>query len=697
MKPKMTTPKRNKAQAMVEFAIALPILLLLVYGLIETGRLIFIYSSIVTASRQAVRYGSATGIGTNGVPRYRDCAGMREVANRADYLNAFDDGDVRIFYDSGAGVGKTEYCLGGIATDTKPTTTTLGDNKHRIVVQIDGDFNPLLPNLVPFIARTAAGGNPIRAISARTVLLSVAIDVPAAAGQEVTTTAVSTMPQPSLIGQSVTITVNVTGTANTPTGVVQISGTDTPCPLITLSGGTGSCTVTFNSEGDKTITATYTPTPNTNFLASSGSTTHTVMADTIVSITDLPDPSLVDESVDVAVVVTGGTTTPTGTVDIKEAGITLCTFTLSASGTGNCPVTFSSTGTKTLTAAYSGDTYHNQKISTEPHDVIIDAQTITQITGHTPNPSEINQAVTVSVKVLGMTIPTGTVEITGADTTCTITLSNGVGSCDVVFNSPGPKSITATYSGDADQDPSSTSVGHSVSLWPTVTTITADNPDPSSTGQTVTVSVSVTGGATAPTGTVAITGADTNCTITLPAASCNVVFNSTGTKTLIATYSGDSQHAPSDNSAAPASHLVTLPPVSNCNLVAFQSASLTKSGVTMSAVISNPTGAALQVSSITLLWNEPNGHQTGGDKTLKLLSASLAGTTFWSNATGITTTPYTVPLGTTINIPATPTSTIAFTFHQSYDNWKTTPPLEYISITLSGPPGCENRQFQISR
>jgi Flp pilus assembly protein TadG len=696
MKPKVTTPKRNKAQAMVEFAIALPILLLLVYGLIETGRLIFIYSTVVTASRQAVRYGSATGIGNSGVPHYRDCAGIKAAANKADYLNAFDDSDIRIFYDSGAGVGETEYCLGGIATDTKPTTTTLGDNKHRIVVRIDGDFNPIVPNLVPFIARTSAGGNPIRATSARTVLLSVAIEVPDVPGQEVTSLTVSDTPDPSLIGLPVTVTVTVSGTVNTPTGTVQISGADTNC-TITLSNGTGSCNVTFNSEGTKTITAIYIPTPNSNFLTSSGSTPHTVMADAIVSLTDLPDPSLVNDAVDVAVVVTGGTTTPTGTVDIKEGGITLCTITLSASGTGNCPVTFSSTGTKTLTAVYSGDAYHNPKNSTEIHDVIIDAQTITQITGHTPNPSEINQAVTVSVRVLGMTIPTGTVEITGADTTCTITLSNGVGSCDAVFNSPGPKSITATYSGDADQNPSSTSVGHSVSLWPTVTVITADNPDPSSTGQTVTVSVSVTGGATAPTGTVAITGADTNCTITLPAASCDVVFNSTGTKTLIATYSGDGQHAPSDNSAAPASHLVTLPPVSNCNLVAFQSASLTKSGSTMSAVINNPTGAALQVSSITVFWNQPDGHQTGGDKTLNLTSASLGGTVFWSDATGITTTPYTVPLATTINIPATPTSTIAFTFHQSYDNWKTTPPLEYISITLSGPPGCENRQFQISR
>ena len=57
-------PKKNKAQAMVEFALVLPILLMLLYGILEAGRLLFIYSTIVTASRQAVRYGSATGEGS---------------------------------------------------------------------------------------------------------------------------------------------------------------------------------------------------------------------------------------------------------------------------------------------------------------------------------------------------------------------------------------------------------------------------------------------------------------------------------------------------------------------------------------------------------------------------------------------------------------------------------------------------------
>src|SRR5688500_4473000 len=124
MKLKKLTPKKSKAQAMVEFAIALPILLMLLYGILEAGRLLFIYSSIVTASRQAVRYGTATGLGDNGVPRYQDCAGIRASADRADYLNSFTAEDVHIYYDqgpdplnTGVGINEVEFCLGGVLTD----------------------------------------------------------------------------------------------------------------------------------------------------------------------------------------------------------------------------------------------------------------------------------------------------------------------------------------------------------------------------------------------------------------------------------------------------------------------------------------------------------------------------------------------------------------------------------------------------
>jgi hypothetical protein len=123
-----STRKKNKAQAMVEFAIVLPILLLLLYGILEAGRLLFIYSTIVTSSRQAVRYGSATGQGQDytalggpnntGIPRYQDCYGIRLAAQRVDFLNAVQDNDIIIQWDDGpTDTTPTTVCDGSISTD----------------------------------------------------------------------------------------------------------------------------------------------------------------------------------------------------------------------------------------------------------------------------------------------------------------------------------------------------------------------------------------------------------------------------------------------------------------------------------------------------------------------------------------------------------------------------------------------------
>ncbi len=57
---------RSPGQGFLEFALALPIFLLLVMGVFEFGRLLAVASSVYTAAREGARYGSATG--TEGTP-----------------------------------------------------------------------------------------------------------------------------------------------------------------------------------------------------------------------------------------------------------------------------------------------------------------------------------------------------------------------------------------------------------------------------------------------------------------------------------------------------------------------------------------------------------------------------------------------------------------------------------------------------
>jgi len=103
----------------------------------------------------------------------------------------------------------------------------------------------------------------------------------------------------------------------------------------------------------------------------------------------------------------------------------------------------------------------------------------------------------------------------------------------------------------------------------TITIITSDTPDPSLVNQNVTVTVNVVGGTTVPTGTVSISGANTNCTITLSGGtgSCAVKFTSIGTKTLVATYNGDSSHPVLSNDTESHQVSTTTTPISTATPV----------------------------------------------------------------------------------------------------------------------------------
>src|ERR1043165_3054641 len=87
------SPKRKtsrlplqRAQAIVEFALVLPILMLLLVGILEVGRMIYIYAAVNNASREAVRFGSALGYDDSGNRKFQDCDGIKDRAIRSAYF-----------------------------------------------------------------------------------------------------------------------------------------------------------------------------------------------------------------------------------------------------------------------------------------------------------------------------------------------------------------------------------------------------------------------------------------------------------------------------------------------------------------------------------------------------------------------------------------------------------------------------------
>jgi large repetitive protein len=261
---------------------------------------------------------------------------------------------------------------------------------------------------------------------------------------------------------------------------------------------------------------------------------------------DTPDPSTPGETVTLTVLVKGNGYLPTGTVDILGAD-TNCHIDL-FDASGSCDVTFNTIGTRTLKAYYSGDWMYNPSSGSTKHKVV-KAATATIITSDAPDPSDPGQEVVVGVTVAGAGIPfpTGIVVIKGANTNCTINLVDGAGSCSVFFNSAGGKTLKAQYKGDANYAKSTGSDSHFVNKGSTTTEIISDDPDPSVPGQAVKVKVNVIGGAATPTGTVSISGAEINCTVTLSGGtgSCKMIFNTIGDKIITATYNGNKNYLPS--------------------------------------------------------------------------------------------------------------------------------------------------------
>lgn len=236
--------RRLRAQGMVEFALVLPILLLVLYGTMETGRLLFIYGSTVTASRQAVRYGSATGEGPNGV-YYNDCEGIRDAARNVGFINTFDTIDIS--YDRGVDSSGVVQDINGTFPTCPVAPDTLG-NGDRIVVRVTTQWTPIVP-LVPF--------DPIvlSSQSERTILVSVDINVPADEaiynGDTAACMKLNSISAPnfSALGPlTFTYGIKNIGTADgTPTIVDSFSGykdVSTACSAITANT-TGTCTGTY--------------------------------------------------------------------------------------------------------------------------------------------------------------------------------------------------------------------------------------------------------------------------------------------------------------------------------------------------------------------------------------------------------------------------------------------------------------------
>ena len=354
---------------------------------------------------------------------------------------------------------------------------------------------------------------------------------------------------PASAAYNTTFTVTATTNASTmptitPTGVCTVGPvTGTPASAtatVTMTSGTGTCSLSANWAADRLFLAT-----------SATQTTNATLATPTVSFTGAPASAAFQSNFTVTAT-TDASSMPTiaGTAGVCIVGAvsgtaasTTALVTMS-SGTGSCVLTANWAADANYLAAgpLSQTTTATKKAPTvglagAPASAVYNTTFIVTATTNasdaTTSPSITGTPGICTVSTVGGTFVT---------TTATVTMISGTGTCIVAAN----WAATANYSaaGPATQTTAAAKAG-------SATSILAHTPNPSVVGQAVPVTFSVTGTGVGPTGNVTVKATTgESCTGTVAAGTCSLIFVTTGTRTMTATYAGDANFNGSSSAAS---------------------------------------------------------------------------------------------------------------------------------------------------
>ncbi|HXW37463.1 MAG TPA: hypothetical protein VEJ36_06155 [Nitrososphaerales archaeon] len=416
--------------------------------------------------------------------------------------------------------------------------------------------------------------------------------------QRSTTASLSCAPVGLLTGSSTDCTFEladstVSGTPLTPGGTATLSanesGTFSPSDSCVLSGsaGSSSCSVTFTpsvSTGYVNVGASWDgdqdhPSNSAQFVVSVG--LRSTSTSIICSLSSVPVNDPTSCTATVTDTSSGTPITPTGTIMFSTTGAgTFSPIGCTLSG-GSCSVNYTpdpgDEGTDTLSASYGGDASHSGSASAGANSFSLtvtqraDSATLDCSPTSVPVEAPTTCEVVVSDTSPGTVVtPTGTVDFAATPS------DNGVfsqdscilssGSCSVTYTpnqgTEGSDSISASFLGDTDH-PAATPTPFMLTVT-TRSTSTTVSCAPSSvavdSATTCTVSVTDTSPGTtiAPSGTVGFaddpsgSGTFNSTSCTLSSGSCGVTYTpnpgSEGSISIEGTYSGDTDHAGSEES-----------------------------------------------------------------------------------------------------------------------------------------------------
>jgi hypothetical protein len=136
----------ERGQALVEFALTVPIFLMLVFGIIDLARLVFSYTQVIDAARQGVRYGIVEGLDV-GNYQFLDCNGIESAVRDTPGLVPGSDMGVTITYRN---LQDNSVKIAGCDGNPSPPSLNVLKDGAVLSVKVDGSIAPITPILAIF-------------------------------------------------------------------------------------------------------------------------------------------------------------------------------------------------------------------------------------------------------------------------------------------------------------------------------------------------------------------------------------------------------------------------------------------------------------------------------------------------------------------------------------------------------------------
>jgi len=350
----------------------------------------------------------------------------------------------------------------------------------------------------------------------------------------VTTTTLSTTPNPAFVGGAVSLLATVTP-ANA-TGTVQFLDGTTVLGTGTLSNGSASFATSALTQGAHSITAVYGGDAS-NAGSTSAAISQAMKLSAGMTTGLLPSPGVTGQNV---TILANMVPAATGTVTFSDGNTVLATVAV-VSGAASYSTTTLTQGAHTLGVSYSGDFTYMSQSTTFP-ETILGATSI--VVASNANPATAGQSVTFTATVTPATA-TGNVQFyDGQNSLAVVALSGGTASYSTSALTPGTHSITANYLGSSDYALSFSNTIAEVVKTNTSVALTS-TPNPERVGGVVSFSITVTPATV--TGTVKLFDGTTligENYLTNGLTSVGAIFTQ-GTHSITAVYGGDAFNAPS--------------------------------------------------------------------------------------------------------------------------------------------------------